>query len=121
MGICDAATCIAHRPSIQCESGLCDYEQLRFRDDCGSYGKTKIGVDFPDVDFAAIARSCKCFGERVTKPGEVAEAVRAALDQNKPAVVDVVIDKHQVMKGTIYSPLAKEALSGIEKVLPAGN
>jgi len=81
-------------------------------------GKRRIGVDFPDVDFAAIARSCKCFGERVTKPGEVAEAVRAALGQNKPAVVDVVIDKNQVMKGTIYSPLAKEALSGIKKVLP---
>jgi thiamine pyrophosphate-dependent acetolactate synthase large subunit-like protein len=51
-----------------------------------------------------------CFGERVDRPGQVAEAVRAALTQQKPAVVDVAIDRNQSMKGTIYSPLASEAL-----------
>ena len=75
-----------------------------------SMGDRGACCDLIDVDFAAAARSFGCFGERVDRPGQVAEAVRAALAQQKPAVVDVVIDRNQSMKGTIYSPLASEAL-----------
>ncbi len=77
-----------------------------------SMGALSTGADFPDVDFAAIARSCGCFGERAAKPGEATEAVRAALSQGKPAVIDVAIDSGEDMKTAIYSPLALEALAG---------
>ncbi len=80
-----------------------------------SMGDRSIGCDLIDVDFAAIARSCGCFGERVDQPGQVGEAVRAALGQNKPAVVDVVIDRDQSMKGTIFSPLASEVLKEVNQ------
>ena len=33
-----------------------------------------------------------CFGIRVEEPGKIRAAIQAALDQDKPAVVDVVTD-----------------------------
>ncbi|MFC1491879.1 thiamine pyrophosphate-binding protein [Nitrospinota bacterium] len=75
-------------------------------------GERRTGTDFPDVDFAAIARSFGCFGERATRPGEARDAIREALRQDKPAVIDAVIDPNQLMKAEIYSPLAMEALQG---------
>ncbi len=80
-----------------------------------SMGERKTGCDFIDVDFAAIARSCGCFGERVERPGEVSEAVAAALAQERPGVVDVAIDREQSMKGTIFSPLASEVLREVNR------
>lgn len=75
-------------------------------------GELSTGCDFPDVNFAAIARSCGCFGEQAKKPGEVTEAVREALAQDKPAVIDVTIDRKEDMKAAIYSAWAMEAMSG---------
>lgn len=74
-------------------------------------GERAVGCQFPETDFAAIARAFGCYGERVRKPGEVKEAVEAALGQNKPAVIDTVIDPSQDMKKELYSPLATEILS----------
>lgn len=75
-------------------------------------GELSTGCEFPDVNFAAIARSCGCFGEQAARPGEVTEAVRAALRQDKPAVIDVTIDRKQDMKAAIYSAWAMEAMGG---------
>lgn len=75
-------------------------------------GDRRVGTEFPDFDFAAIAQSCGCFGARATKPGEIAEALRAALDQDKPAVIDAVINKNQNMSKEIFSPWALEVSAG---------
>ena len=75
-------------------------------------GELSTGCEFPDVNFAAIARACGCFGEQAARPGEVTEAVRAALRQDKPAVIDVTIDRKQDMKAAIYSAWAMEAMGG---------
>ncbi|MCC7348442.1 MAG: thiamine pyrophosphate-binding protein, partial [Variibacter sp.] len=75
-------------------------------------GNRSVGSHFPDTDYAAIARACGCFAERVRNPGEVGEAISAALKQAKPAVIDVVIDQAQDMRKEIYSPYASEVLSG---------
>jgi acetolactate synthase-1/2/3 large subunit len=75
-------------------------------------GERSVGSHFPDTDYAAIARACGCYAERVSKPGEVEETIRLALKQNKPAVIDVVIDQTQDMRKEIYSPYASEVLSG---------
>jgi len=78
-----------------------------------SMGNRSIGNDFPDTDYAAIARACGAWAERVTRPGEIGEAIAEALQQSVPAVIDVVIDKSESMRQAIYSPLAVEAARGV--------
>lgn len=75
-------------------------------------GSRSVGSHFPETDYAAIARACGAFAERASRPGEVKAALSAALAQDKPAVIDVVIDPAQDMKKELYSPLAVEVLSG---------
>jgi acetolactate synthase-1/2/3 large subunit len=55
--------------------------------------------DFSELDYARIAEAFGCYGIRVERPGELADALRNALDSGKPAVVDVVTDKRE------YAPL----------------
>jgi acetolactate synthase I/II/III large subunit len=56
------------------------------------YGGRLFGVDYGDVDFAALARVLGAHGERVTDPALLVAAIRRALESARPAVVDVVID-----------------------------
>jgi acetolactate synthase I/II/III large subunit len=58
------------------------------------YGGRIFGVDYGDVDFAALARVLGAHGERVEEPSEVLPAISRALASGLPAVVDVVIDKN---------------------------
>src|SRR5258708_703505 len=60
------------------------------------YGGRIFGVDYGDVDFAALARVFGAYGERVKEPSEVLPAIRRALDSGLPAVVDVVIDQDKL-------------------------
>jgi acetolactate synthase-1/2/3 large subunit len=76
-------------------------------------GNRAVGNEFPDTDYAAIGRALGAWGERVTRPDEIAEAVRAAIAQDRPAVVDCVIDPSESMRQAIYSPLALEAARGV--------
>ncbi|RFU82659.1 thiamine pyrophosphate-requiring protein [Streptomyces triticagri] len=48
--------------------------------------------EIPDVDYAAFARQLGLTGIRVESPDEVAGAWQAALDADRPAVVDFVTD-----------------------------
>jgi acetolactate synthase-1/2/3 large subunit len=75
-------------------------------------GNQAIGNEFPDTDYAAIARACGAWAERVERPGEIGEAIRYAIGQDRPAVIDIVIDKTESMRQAIYSPLALEAARG---------
>jgi acetolactate synthase-1/2/3 large subunit len=56
------------------------------------YGDRTIGVDFADVDYAAIARACGVDAVRVTDEAALATAVRDALGRPGPSLVEVVID-----------------------------
>jgi acetolactate synthase-1/2/3 large subunit len=47
---------------------------------------------FRDTNYARIAEEFDCLGVRVTRPAEIAGAVRRALASGRPAVVDVVTD-----------------------------
>ncbi len=58
------------------------------------YGGRIFGVDYGDVDFAALARVFGAYGERVEDPSGVLPAIKRALDSGLPAVVDVVIDQN---------------------------
>ena len=75
-------------------------------------GNRSVGNKFPDTDYAAIARACGCYAEQVRKPGEVQQAIAEAMRQQRPAVIDVIIDADQNMKKELYSPLATEVLAG---------
>jgi thiamine pyrophosphate-dependent acetolactate synthase large subunit-like protein len=57
------------------------------------YGARYFGVDYGDVDFAALARVFGAFGERVEEPSAVLPAIKRALASGVPAVVDVIIDQ----------------------------
>lgn len=53
------------------------------------HGGRYISTDYSDLDFAAIARACGCFGERVENSGALQGALSRAFASNLPAVVDV--------------------------------
>ena len=76
-------------------------------------GNRSLGNEFPDTNYATIASALGAWSEQVTQPGDIGEAVRAALAQDRPAVIDCVIDPAESMRQAIYSPLALEAARGI--------
>jgi acetolactate synthase-1/2/3 large subunit len=47
------------------------------------------------VDFAAMARAMGAEGWRVERPGHLAEQLRAALDSERPTVLEVEVDREQ--------------------------
>jgi acetolactate synthase-1/2/3 large subunit len=55
-------------------------------------GKKEEMCMFKDLNFARIAEEMGCYGIRVERPGEIAEALKKALSSGRPAVVDVVTD-----------------------------
>lgn len=52
-----------------------------------------------------MARSFGAHGERVTRPSELRKAIRSALDSGKPAVIDVVVDLHELSPMSFYRRL----------------
>ncbi len=77
-----------------------------------SMGNRIFGNEFPDTDYAEIARACGAWAVRAETPRELGDSLQAALEQDRPAVVDVVIDRSESMRDAIYSPLALEAAGG---------
>jgi pyruvate dehydrogenase (quinone) len=56
----------------------------------------KEGIEFPNPDFAALARACGGQGFKATKPGELRAAIDAALKVDGPAIVDCVVAAHEM-------------------------
>lgn len=67
-----------------------------------------VGVDLPGCRYDLLARGLGAYGERVEDPGELADALKRALD-NAPAVVDVLVSR------TAKSP---DFLGGLAAVPP---
>ena len=72
-----------------------------YRDDPGAKEQQYA---FRDTNFARIAEDMGCFGVRVERPDEIQTAIRQAMEQNKPAVVDVVTegDAHPILKYNLF-------------------
>jgi acetolactate synthase-1/2/3 large subunit len=49
-------------------------------------------VSFSPQDFSKIAQAFNCFGVRAERPGDIREAISAALASGRPAIVDVLTD-----------------------------
>ncbi|MFD0744787.1 thiamine pyrophosphate-dependent enzyme [Phytohabitans flavus] len=62
----------------------------------------------PEADFASWARGCGAYGAKVTRPGDVAGAVRDALAHSGPALVDVDVNPNEPpMPGKVKYEQAK--------------
>ena len=48
-------------------------------------------IEFPNPDFAALARACGGHGFRATKPGELLAEINEAFQADGPAIVDCVV------------------------------
>jgi len=68
------------------------------------YGYKEFGIEFSNPDFAEFAKSCGGEGHRVEKPGELDTALVQAFKSDKPAIVDVVVDREKMAPITKMSP-----------------
>lgn len=84
-------------------------------------GYPEHGVRFgaPEADFAAWARACGGFGAKVTEGGDVAPAIRQALEHDGPALVDVHVDPNEPpMPGKVTYDQAKSFAQAFLKGQP---
>jgi acetolactate synthase-1/2/3 large subunit len=56
------------------------------------FGGRKIASEFINPDFVKLAEAMGAVGLRITQPNEIEEKVTEALKNNRPTVVDVLID-----------------------------
>jgi pyruvate dehydrogenase (quinone) len=54
------------------------------------------GIEFPNPDFAALARACGGHGFAARKPGELKTAIREAFAVDGPAIVDAVVAADEI-------------------------
>lgn len=58
----------------------------------GRYSATDLTKN---PDFEKIAEAYGCFGRRIERPGEIADALSEAISSKKPAILDIVVDKDE--------------------------
>ena len=51
---------------------------------------------FPDVDFTKVADAFGCAAIRVTRPGDLGDALKQAYAMQRPVVVDIVTDMYAI-------------------------
>jgi pyruvate dehydrogenase (quinone) len=77
------------------------------------------GIEFPNPDFAALARACGGHGFTARKPNELKEALSAAFAIEGPAIIDAVVAANELpnvphleldMVGRVAVAKVKEAL-----------
>ena len=56
------------------------------------YGKRYIGADISSPPFDKVAQLYGAKGYKVDRVSEINEAVKAAINSKKPAVIDVAVD-----------------------------
>ncbi|MGC9126271.1 MAG: thiamine pyrophosphate-binding protein [Thermoplasmata archaeon] len=76
------------------------------------YDKKYVGVDFNEIRYDEIARAMGCYGERVTDPKGLRDAIRRAKESGLPAVIDVKIDPEKIPPD--FQTLATIWLEGCE-------
>lgn len=63
------------------------------RDQQERYDSNLIGADLDNPDFARLAESFGAAGYRVTNPTELKPVLEKAIDDDKPAVIDVIVER----------------------------
>ena len=71
------------------------------------FGAHTSAVHFADVDHAAIARNCGCYGVRVAHPKDLADALETARNADRTTLIEVICDEDAFPPITFYTPDAK--------------
>lgn len=69
--------------------GQIKWEQIVF------LGNPEYVVELPPIDFVKFAEACGGVGIHVEQPGDVHDAVAAALKSDKPTIVEAVVDPNE--------------------------
>jgi len=69
------------------------------------YADRYVGTNLRNPDFAAVARAMGGDGYRVEREADLADTVRTAVGQGRPAVIDVVVDPAE-----LGEPFRRDAL-----------
>jgi pyruvate dehydrogenase (quinone)/pyruvate oxidase len=93
--------------------GLIKWEQMAF------LGNPQYGVELQPVDFAKVAEGCGLRGIRIEDPTEVGDRLSEALALDGPAVIEAVVDPHDMpMTPTINPEHAKGFAWGLARGEP---
>jgi pyruvate dehydrogenase (quinone)/pyruvate oxidase len=117
MQLGDVLTCVQHGLPVKIiviknnTLGLIKWEQMVF------LGNTEFGVNMAPMDFAKFAEACGAYGARVDRPEHCADAIRAALAHDGPAIVEMVVDEHEP---PIPAKVKKEQLTKLGSALRDG-
>ncbi len=60
------------------------------------YGGRYIGTNLVNPDFAKIAECMGAYGDRVEKATEIKSSITRAIKQNKPAIIDIIVDPKEL-------------------------
>jgi thiamine pyrophosphate-dependent acetolactate synthase large subunit-like protein len=79
------------------------------------------GIEFPNPDFAALARACGGHGFRATKPGELDAELNEAFIADGPAIVDAVVaaDEMPNLPHVSLETMGKYALAKVKEAVLA--
>ncbi len=84
-----------------------------------NFGRAWEEEDFGDVAFADVARGFGLAAQRVTEPGPLGAALRAALDAPGPALVDVVTEAWQTPI-TAHRRAVSDGMDGVDRTPAPG-
>lgn len=74
-----------------------------------------IACNYIDVNFAQIAESMGCIGIRIERPQEMKKVFKEAKAQKRPVIVDIPIDKKEMMMERIYPSMAKNIIGNLSR------
>ncbi len=77
------------------------------------YGNRFVGTNLRNPDFAEVARAMGADGQKIEHPGEVGEAVAAALAAGRPTVLNIMVDPEELAE-----PFRRDALRKPVRYLP---
>jgi acetolactate synthase-1/2/3 large subunit len=99
-----------HAPFVCVVNDNASYSQTRLASGFEDWTKSEAPryhyFEFTPINYAKVAEAFGCCGIRVEKAGEIGDALQAAFDSGKTAVVDVVTDKRE------YFPTLRGGLFG---------
>jgi len=64
-----------------------------------------IATEFYKTDYIKVTEGIGCKGYRVTKPKEIAPALREAMKSKVPSIIDIIVSREEnIYEKILYSP-----------------
>ena len=79
-----------------------------------AFASRYVGVDFNDVRYDKMAEAAGWYGERVEDPREIMSALKRAVDSDKPALLDVIIDGQANLFPPDFAPAVAIWFEGVK-------